>query len=339
MKTLICLVLCWPVCVLADAATVVVEQLSMPQLHPLTGRVEAIHQATMTAQTAGRIAELYVDVNDLVAKGEPLARLRNEQQKADVSLATAGLAEAQAEADRAQNEFKRMSELFGRQLVAKAALEQAQAAQKTADARLTAARARVSSAEENYQYTLIRAPYGGIVTKRHVEVGESVRPGSPLVSGITLDQLRVVVDVPQTLVTAVRHHKKALVDVVAGQPILSDKITVFSYADELTHGFTARIDLPKGVEGLFPGMLVTVNFVTGDVLSLRVPETSVVHRGELTAVYVRQSDGRITLRQVRAGRVDAGKQIIHAGLSINEQVFVDPQVAVVALKQQSIKHE
>ena len=93
------------------------------------------------------------------------------------------------------------------------------------------------------------------------------------------------------------------------------------------------------MEGLFPGMLVTVNFVTGDVLSLRVPETSVVHRGELTAVYVRQSDGRITLRQVRAGRVDAGKQIIHAGLSINEQVFVDPQVAVVALKQQSIKHE
>lgn len=334
MKNAFWLLLLWSSLALAENATVPVEQANLPLLHPLTGRVEAVNQATMTAQTSGRIAELYFDVNDLVKKGEPLARLRNEQQKADLDMATAGLAEAQAELDRAQSEFKRISDLYDRQLIARVTLDQAQAAQKTAEARLSAAQARVSSAEENYGYTLIRAPYSGIVTKRHVEVGESVRPGSPLVSGITLDQLRVAVEVPQTLVIAVRSHKKAIVDISPEQHIVADKITIFPYADELTHGFTARIELPKGVEGLFPGMLVTVNFVTGEDPSLLVPQQSLVNRGELTAVYVRYADGRIAMRQVRTGRADDGKRVIHAGLSAGEQVFVDPQVAVVEMKQQ-----
>jgi RND family efflux transporter MFP subunit len=334
MKNAFWLLLLWSSLVLAENATVPVEQASLPLLHPLTGRVEAVNQATMTAQTSGRIAELYFDVNDLVKKGEPLARLRNEQQKADLDMATAGLAEARAELDRAQSEFKRISDLYDRQLIARVTLDQAQAAQKTAQARLSAAQARVSSAEENYGYTLIRAPYSGIVTKRHVEVGESVRPGSPLVSGITLDQLRVAVEVPQTLVIAVRSHKKAIVDISPEQHIVADKITIFPYADELTHGFTARIELPRGVEGLFPGMLVTVNFVTGEDPSLLVPQQALVNRGELTAVYVRYADGRIAMRQVRTGRADDGKRVIHAGLSAGEQVFVDPQLAVVEMKQQ-----
>ena len=329
-------VLAWSANGFADVATLAVEQVNVPQLHRLTGRVEAVNQATMTAQTSGRIAQMYVDVNDMVNKGEPLARLKNEQQTADVNLATAGLAEARAEAERAQNDLNRLSDLFKRQLVAKAALEQSQAAQKTAEARLKAAQARVSSAEENYQFTLIRAPYAGIVTRRHVAVGESVRPGSPLVSGISLNQLRVVVDVPQSLVTAVRSQKKALVEVADGKQILSEKITVFPYADELTHGFTARIELPEGVADLFPGMLVSVNIMNGEVSALRVPATSVVQRGELSAVYVKQPDGRISLRQVRHGRMENGQQIIHAGLAAGEQVFIDPQAAVVALKQQPL---
>lgn len=334
MKNTFWMLLLWSSLALADNTTVSVLEENLPQLHPLTGRVEAVNQATMTAQTSGRIAELYFDVNDLVKKGEPLARLRNEQQKADLDLAQAGMAEAQAEFDRAQNEFKRITDLYERQLVSKAALDLATSAQKTAEARLSAANARVSSAEENYQFTIIRAPYSGIVTKRHVELGESVRPGSPLVSGIALNQLRVAVEVPQTLVAAVRAHKKAIVDISPEQHIVADKITVFPYADEQTHGFTARIELPKGVEGLFPGMLVTVNFVTGEDPSLLVPQQAIVNRGELTAVYVRYADGRIAMRQVRTGREDNGKRVIHAGLSVGEQVFVDPHAAVIEMKQQ-----
>lgn len=305
---------------LAESATVAVERVNLPLLHPLTGRVEAVNQATMTAQTSGRIAELYFDVNDLVKKGEPLARLRNEQQKAEFDV-------VQAEHERAQAEFNRINDLYQRKLVALTMLDQARAALKTAAARL-------SSAQENLDYTIIRAPYSGIVTKRHVEVGESVRPGSPMVSGLALNQLRVAVEVPQTMVAAVRAHKKAVVDISSDQHISADKITVFPYADELTHGFTARIELPQGVEGAFPGMLVTVNFVTGEDPSLLVPQQSLVNRGELTAVYVRHPDGRISLRQVRAGRADDGKRVIHAGLAAGEQVFVDPQVAVVEMKQQ-----
>jgi RND family efflux transporter MFP subunit len=297
-----------------------VERVLLPNIHPLTGKVEAVNQATMTAQTSGRIAELYFDVNDVVSKGEVLARLRSEPQKAELDV-------AEAEHERAQAEFNRINDLYERKLVALAMLDQARATLKTAEARL-------NSARESFDYTVIRAPYSGIVTKRHVEIGESVRPGSPLVSGIALNELRIAVDVPQSLVDAVRANKKAYVDIAPGKRIDASKITVFPYADELSHGFTARIDLPRGVEGLYPGMLVTVNFIAGETMSLVVPAQSVVNRGEVQAVYVQRKDGGVAMRQVRLGRLlENNRREIHAGVAEGELVFVDPLAATVALKQ------
>lgn len=306
----------------AEVELLPVERVLLPQLHPLVGKVEAVNQATMTAQTSGRIAELYFDVNDLVSQGEVLARLRSEPQKAEFDV-------AQAEHERALAEFNRINDLYERKLVALAMLDQARATLKTAEARLR-------SAQENYEYTIIRAPYSGIVTKRHVEIGESVRPGSPLVSGIALNELRIAVEVPQSLVDAVRTHKKAFVDIAPGKRIDASKITVFPYADELSHGFTARLDLPKGVEGLYPGMLVTVNFIGGEAMALVVPAQSVINRGEVQAVYVQRKDGGIAMRQVRLGRLlENNRREIHAGVAEGELVYVDPLAATVALKQQT----
>ena len=64
-------------------------------------------------------------------------------------------------------------------------------------------------AEEQLEYTIVRAPYAGIVSQRHVEVGEVVRPGAPLMSGLSLEHLRVNVDVPQSMLEPIRRIGKA----------------------------------------------------------------------------------------------------------------------------------
>ena len=325
----------------SDLMVVPVKRINVPVIKQFTGTIEAVHKATMKAQTSGRLAEIYFDVDDIVKQGDVLARFRNQRQKAELDLANAGLQEAKAENERAQADYDRYQNLYEKKLVALSVVDQSRAALKASKARLDAANARIKKAREDYEYTIIRAPYSGIVTQRHVQVGESVSPGSPIVSGISLAELRVVVEVPQNLVESIRTQKQATIYITDGSVLKSEAITVFPFADKISHSFTVRVKLPAGVNGsagspaLYPGMLVKTGFLAGEKQLLVIPEQAIAHRGEMNVVYVKKPDGRIAMRQIRAGHgVDKNLRVIHSGLSEGDAVYLNPLQATVALKQQ-----
>ena len=85
------------------------------------------------------------------------------------------------------------------------------------------------------------APYGGIVTERHVEIGESVNPGQPLLSGLSLEQLRVVVDLPQQYADIARSEKQATVTLSDGRVLDTGQMTFYPYANPQTHTFRLRM--------------------------------------------------------------------------------------------------
>lgn len=297
------------------------------------GVVEAVHQSTVSAQTSGRIAEIYFDVDDYVPKGSIILRFRNAEQQARLTQAQAALREAEARYREAQAEYERIKGVFERKLVAKSAMDKASAEFKSAQARLEGAKGRVAEAQEQMEHTVVRAPYSGIMVKRHVEIGEMANPGQPLVTGLSLEDLRVVVDVPQQFVESVRTNGKARVLLRDGVSVEVSKLTVFPYADNVTHTFRVRVNLAAGQQGIYPGMLVKVAFVTGETERLLVPSQAVVHRSEVTGVYVADREGRVTLRQVRAGKVyPDGLTEVLAGLQAGEQVALDPIRAGVYLK-------
>ena len=90
-------------------------------------------------------------------------------------------------------------------------MDDATHALSAAKARLDSARASLEDAREELSHTLIKAPYSGIVTKRHVEPGETVQPGMELMTGVSLNKLRVNVNVPQSLISKIRRYGKAYV--------------------------------------------------------------------------------------------------------------------------------
>ncbi|MDD3516766.1 MAG: efflux RND transporter periplasmic adaptor subunit [Chromatiales bacterium] len=298
------------------------------------GRVEAVHQATISAQTSGRIVEMFFDVDDFVTEGAVLMRFRDTEPRARLNQAEASLKEAEARFAEAQAEHERIKGVFERQVVSRADMDRATAALQAARARLDAARAARAQALEQLEYTLIRAPYSGIVTKRHVEVGEMANPGQPLMTGISLDKLRIVTSVPQRYINAVREHVQARVLLDNGIAPVADKLTIFPYADERTGTFNVRLDLPDGVKGLFPGMLVKVAFKVGSRSQLVVPQQAVAYRSEVSGVYVVDEQGGVALRQVRLGQ-PAGDGAIEVltGLTAGERVALDPVRAGLYLKQ------
>jgi membrane fusion protein, multidrug efflux system len=315
----------------AALQSVTVRPEPIPVERRLDGRIEAVNQGTVAAQTAGRVAEILYDVNDFVPAGAVIVRLRATEQRAGLLQAQAALSEAAARESEAQTRYQRIADMYDRKVVAKATLDEATANRDSAIARLAAARAALDSAKEGVAYTEVRAPYAGVVTKRLVQVGETVGPGTPLMSGLSLQFLRVTVDVPQSIVEQVRRIKRAAV-YVNGRRIEATKVMVFPEATSESNTFRARLELPENATDLYPGMFVKVAFVTGEVNGLLVPAASVVQRSEVTAVYVVDASGRTSMRQVRVGDRMGDRVVILSGLAGGERVALEPLAAMKDLK-------
>ena len=322
-----------------ELATATVEEITVPRVFRLDGVVEAVNQSTISAQTNGQVEAIYYDVDDVVEAGALLVKLKDTEQKAALRRAEADLRAATAVMADARSNYKRIKDLFGKKLVSRSDLDKAQASLDTARAKLDAARAALAQAKEQLSYTRVTAPYKGIVTERHMQVGEVAHPGTPLMSGISLEQLRVAVDVPQSLIIAIRKKGRARVQLPDGRWIEVTDMTIFPFADPASNTFKLRLMLPKNVENLFPGMLVKTAFETGTAPALVIPASAVAYRSEVTGVYVLDEDEqRIHFRYVRLGDALGEEMVtVLSGLQEGDRVFLDPIGAGVALKRQRSK--
>lgn len=282
------------------------------------GVIEAINQATVSAQTSGRILEIPVDVGDYVAKGDLIIRFTDTEQKARAASANAQFTEAQAQ-------YTRMQELLAKKLIAKADVDKSEAAFKSAEANLR-------EAEQNLTYTTIYAPYAGIVVSRAVNVGETVAPGKALMTGLSLEQLRAQVDIPQQHIGLVRKYKKALVYLADGKMLETSDMRIPPSADPQTHSFKVLVNLPEGDHQLFPGTFVKIGFVTGEQEQLLIPASSLSKRGEVSGVYVLKENA-LEFRQLNLGSLTSNQHYpILAGANAGEKIAADPIAAANAYK-------
>ena len=279
---------------------------------------------------------------------------------AAVVQAGAAVREANANYTVARAEFNRVKGLYAKRILARTQFDQAEAAMRSTFARveaakanqnaasaktnaarssLSAAKAGLSKAGEQLAYTEVIAPYSGIVTERHVELGEVVSAGTSIMTGISLDQVRVVTNIPQRLILAVRENNSARLYIEGdsiGIPV--KKLTIFPYADPVTNAFKVRASLETAPKGLFPGVYVKLGFNIGSEKRLVVPQSAIAYRSEVTGVYVINSEGAPRLRHVRVGnQTPEGTIRILAGLDEGETIAIDPVHAAVVLKTSQLK--
>ena len=319
-----------------ETGTVEIRLVAQEQV--FDGAIEAVLRSTISAQTAGEIIELPFDVNDFVPKGAVIVRFDDTKQKARLGKAVATEAEARARLAEAEETFNRETRLLKEGATSKAKHENAKANLTSTRAKLDLAEATVSEANKEFEHTVVRAPYSGIVVERFVEIGEQVQIGQPLGTGLSLEKLRVAVEVSGRYIDKVRQLQEARILVSKGDnaSVATESLTIFPYADPKTHTFTVRVNLAEGEYGLYPGMLVKVAFKIGEAKELVVPTRAIVHRSEVTGIYVVADDGRIGFRQIRTGQVsNDGWTVALAGLDAGEAVALNPVQALIRLKQQA----
>lgn len=309
--------------------TRVVELSMQPVERDFDGVVEAVGHATLAAQTGGRVVELAFDVGDEVNTGDVLARFTAVEQQSGQRRAQAALQAARANAAEAQAAFERTAALHPEGAISQSVYDQAKAAHDAAQAQLSSASAALREANAQAGYTEVRAPFPGIVSARHVESGETVAPGSSLFSLLSLNALRLAVDVPQSQAEIIANASSAFVQRDDGTRIAAAGITPFPEADKASHSLTLRLNLPKEASGLFrPGSSAKAVFVIGQAPRLAVPDSALMQRGEIAAVFVADGHGIPALRQVRNGRKFDGVTEILAGLRPGESIALDALAAL-----------
>lgn len=319
--------------------TAVVQYREVDLTYGAEAVVEATRQSTVSAQVTGRIVELRYDVGDYVEKGSVIARIDQTEASQVLAGSQAQVAQAQAAYDNARAELERTRDLARQKFVSQAALEKAEAAFRVAEAQLQTARAGAGQAATTKGYTTVVAPYSGIVSVRHVELGEMAAPGKPLLTGFDPTDLRVVATVPQYKVAEVKSTTKAMVEIPSiGKWVRATGITVLPSADAQTHSTRVRLDLPHDLRDVYPGVFARAHFSTGRARKLVVPASAVVRRSEVTGAYIVDDKGRVLFRQLRLGEAagDQGIEVL-AGLAPGENVALDPVRAGMQAARQRAK--
>ncbi len=275
------------------------------------GTVRAHEAVTVTAKVSETVEAVHFDSGQEVVRGAPLVTLSGLQQRAL-------LASAQAQQADAQQQFQRMSQLSGQQLVARSALDSARASRDAASAQVAQIRANLSD-------RVIRAPFAGVLGIRQVSPGALVTPGTVIA---TLDDIsRVYVDfpVPETELAEVAPGQ-AVTGRVGAWPDRSFTGTVDTVSarlDSATRAATVRADFPNPDRLLKPGMLVDVSLVRSTRQAVVVPEIAVQQVGGETFVWRIGGDGKVGKADVVVGGRIPGKVMLQSGLKPGERIVVE----------------
>ena len=299
--------------------TVTVKPHTVDLTFPAESLVEAVQQATVGAQVAGRVLEVKVDAGQQVRKGEVLMLI-------DAREAEEAARAADAQYANAKLNYERTRSLKEQKFVSQAAVDKARS-------ELDAAAANRAATGASQSHGTIVAPMTGIVARRLAEMGDMATPGKPLFIIYEPGGLRVTASVPQFRLKDMRRVKSARVEFPElGKWVDATAVTLLPTADSATHVSQVRVSLPPVAEAT-PGMFARVHFVTGQAEKLTVPAASVLRRGEVSAVYVLTADDRLSLRQLRLGEtVGQGEIEVLAGLSAGDRVVTDPVRAGIQLK-------
>ncbi|MDQ2795066.1 MAG: efflux RND transporter periplasmic adaptor subunit [Bacteroidota bacterium] len=172
-----------PTAAALDVLPVVTMKASEQELfHDYVADVQAVRNVEVRAQVSGFLEHIYVDEGRPVKKGELLFRLNATAYQHRLSQAQAALISAEAQASAARLERGRVQQLVAKQIVAKTDLDLANSKVQDASGRVAEARAGVASARTSLEYTLIRAPFDGIIDRIPLKMGSVVEEGTLLTS-------------------------------------------------------------------------------------------------------------------------------------------------------------
>jgi len=196
-----------------------------------------------------------------------------------------------------------------------------------AQSQMIQAHSGIDSIEAKLRDARTVAPFAGVLTEKFVEVGDTVQPGSPLVSIADVSRLQIQVEVPVRIVGGLQLGMSIPARLDVGGQIEARVAQIYPAAHANRHTVTVKLDLPEGIPG-GPGLYAEVMLPDGNStgqLTPVIPAGAAIRRGSLPAVFVLGTDNMTQLRLVRLGEpMGNGFIPVLSGLKAGEVILAAP---------------
>ena len=298
----------------------------------LPGSLEAYIESPIYARTNGYLKKWYHDIGTRVQKGELLADIDTPEVDQELSQTKATRQQIAANLDLAKSSAERWESLRKSDSVSQQEVDERRSAYTQTQANLAAADANVKRLEELESFKHIYAPFGGVITRRNVDIGTLINAGNGGSSQLLFhlaqtDPIRVYVSVPEMYAAAIHAGLPAHLELTQypGQKFQGKVVRTAQAIDPGTRTLLTEVDVPNRNGLLLPGGYAQVHLevrVTGD--RLQVPVNALLFRSEgLRAVTV-DANQRVHLRTLTIGR-DYGTSLeVLQGLSKDDWIVLNP---------------
>ena len=298
-----------------------------PMENSFSGKLEADKQSNLSTRMMGQITAIYAKPGQKVSKGDLLIQIRNQDILAKKAQVEASKVEATTAYESAQKDLKRFEALHAANSASDKELDDMRTHYQMAKARLSAVEQMEREVEENIRYTAIRAPYNGTVTGKFVNEGDMANPGMPLLSMESPSQWKVYARIPELEIANVKLNDPVKVQFTAspGTEVAGVISEINPSSANTGSQFEAKIlldaDAVKSID-LYSGMYATVLHAKGTEKMIRVPQSSLVKRGQLTGLYTVGANNNSVLRWIRTGKTYNDSIEVLSGLSDGERYIL-----------------
>jgi RND family efflux transporter MFP subunit len=306
-----------------------------------TGRTEPVNSVDLRAQVTGYLTKVHFKDGADVVAGAPLFDIDPRPYTAVAEQAKAALAQAEARRDRVRRDFDRLAKLEGTTAVSQEELDKIKGDKQEAEAAVAAARASLTLAETNLEYTHIKAPFTGRLSKRTIDEGNVVKANDTILTSIVaLEPIYATFDVDERTLLQIRRliakgeaDSARLTNVRVGVA-LADETSYAEHREGAISFIDNKVDPATGTlrlratltnkDGLLsPGLFVRVRVYVGrEHDALLVPEEAVGADQGLKYVYIAGAKDEVEYRRVETGQQYGRYRVIDKGLTAEDRVIV-----------------
>jgi RND family efflux transporter MFP subunit len=305
-----------------------------PNFVSASGKIEAENSANVSTRMMGYVTKVNVKVGQKVSAGQLLVSINNTDLQAKKAQVDASILQATAAYNNAKKDFDRFTALFNQQSASQKELDDMTSRYEMAKAGLEGAKQMRNEVLAQFSYSNITAPFSGEVTNTFVKEGDMANPGMPLVCIEGASHLQVTAMVSESDITSIQNGMIVKVLVKSTNQELKGKVIEVSGSAKNTGGqYLVKINLNTNNTKVLSGMFVNVQFplvskkqtTTTTTNKVVVPESALIHQGQLTGIYTIGNKDVAILRWLRIGKTFGNKVEVLSGLSANEQYILSAE--------------
>ncbi len=296
----------------------------------VSGKIQAENIINVSARMMGALTSVTVKVGDRVSAGQTLATINNTDIQAKAAQADAGIIEAQSALTNIKRNYDRIKNLYDKQSATQKELDDISTQRDVMKAKIRQAQEMKNGVSAMMSYTVVTAPFSGIITQKHVSSGDLASPGKPLFSLESGNTFQAEVMIPEQYIGDIHKGDKVKVILKSSDQELNGTISEQSFSSLNTGGqYLVKVKLDRndvrGIKlfsGMYANVIIPQKGKAKAETKILVDKSLIISKGQLNGLYTISDQNTAILRWVRLGNSYGDKVEILSGLSSGEQYII-----------------